>query len=335
MSTKIYNAFRINGNSLDEVINKVFKEKSKITQDIEYVLIKKILSESIMLYDRFSLEGDNLILPERESEKYRLKYEDSIKMILAKKYLNHRKDTEEDYEERDFKDVEVNMILYPQPIDYFKEKSYLIQLYGDDDLTSIVKDKYLDKWGVKEYNYWDNTDQPNTITDYEWEMRKNHWKNIDIPLLNGISVTFIKSPKYNVFYMYSSKSEIHHIERALKELNEEVTIETRVQKYMREIKESVAYKEYYDKEIELHNLKNAEKEQISKFLVSKGMSIYFKAIDKVKNDNFTEEEKKEFYEKEQLLRKLLKSNFVLDDFSKKGEDIRVESLLKIAKKMKP
>lgn len=37
MSTKIYNAFRINGNSLDEVINKVFKEKSKITQDIEYL----------------------------------------------------------------------------------------------------------------------------------------------------------------------------------------------------------------------------------------------------------------------------------------------------------
>lgn len=336
MSTKIYNAFRMKANSLDEVVNKFFQEKQKITQDIEYALIKDVLLESIVLYDKFSLEGENLVFSQGTNEKNKLDYSKSVREILSDKYWDGKRNKDkDDRDEEDFKEVEVNMIIYPQPIEHFGEKSYLMQLYGKDELTSIVENKHLTQWGVQEYNYWNNTDQPDTITDYEWNIRREHWKAIDIPLFSGISITFVKSPKYEVFFMYNLKSSIHHVEKVLEDLNKDMTIDKRVEQYIKKIKENIAYKYCYDLAIKENNLENAEREKITDFIMSKGMSIYFKSRDRVRDNEFTDEEKEQFYEKENLIRKLLKNNFILDDFSKKGEDILKESELKLTKKMKP
>lgn len=335
MSTKIYNAFRMKADSLDEVIQKFFKEKETIKEDIEYALIKDVLLECIVLYDKISLEGESLPFPQNNNEKNKLDYSKSVMSIVSDKFWNRTRNKDDEDLSDNQKELEVNMIIYPQPINHFGEKSYLMQLFGKDDLTSIVENKHLNKWGVEEYNYWNNTDPPDTLTDYEWNLRRQNWKDIDIPLFSGVSLTFVKSSKYEVFFMYNRKSKIHHVEKVLEELNQYMTIEKRVSQYINKIKENVAYKYCYDVAIKKNNLENADKEKVIDFMYNKGMSIYFESKDRVKEDQFTDEEKLLFTEKEKLIRKILKNHFLLEDFSKKGEDILKDSQLKTMKKIKP
>lgn len=331
MSTKIYNAYRIKADSLDEVIKTFFKEKEKITQDLELSIVKDILIEAIINYDKFTLEGDGLPFKKSGSEKDKLDSSKTVQNILFDKMWNKKEDS--------FKDenpvIESQIILYPEPIDHFGDKCYLFQVFGEDQLTEIFDKKYFSKWHVEEYNYWDSTDQPDTITDYEWELRRKNWKNIDIPLLTGISITFVKSPKYEIYYMHNLKSKRDNVIHTLEQLQQTMTLEKRVDQYVQKIKEDVAYKHCYDIAIKENNLENASNDEIRDFIISRGMGIYFESRDRVRDDDFTHEEKLSFSDKQTQIRKLLKHTINFDDLSVKGEDILQQALLRQNKKIKP
>lgn len=47
--------------------------------------------------------------------------------------------------------------------------------------------------GVSDYDYWDNVDQPDGVTDAEWKQREDHWDialgTTDIPAQEGFGIT--------------------------------------------------------------------------------------------------------------------------------------------------
>lgn len=330
MSIKIFNAFRIKADSLDEVIQTFFKEKEQVTQDLELCVVKDVLMEAIILYDKFTLEGDGFPFKKSEGEKNKLDYSKTVQSMLFDKLWSKKEDSFKD----ENPEIESQLMIYPQPINHFGEKCYLIQVFGHDDLTKTLEKKHFSKWNMQEYNYWDSTDQPDTITDYEWDLRRKNWKGIDIPLFSGISITFVKSPKYQIYYMKNTKDNNHIIESSLEDIQKSMTLEKRVQQYIIKIKEEVAYKQCYDLAIKENKLENATDEEVRDFIISKGMRIYFESRDKVKDNDFNDEEKLLFIDKEKQIRKLLKENIIFADLSKKGEDIFKEAQLKYSKKLK-
>lgn len=334
MSTKIYNAFRMQANSLDEVINTFFKEKKSIEKEIEKQLIKEVLLEMIECYDAFSLRGDNLPLKknqESKEDKESINNDKTINSIIMDKIWNRNKKID-NHEE--VKTLEISMIIYPQSIDCFGEKNYLMQLYAEDEIKDIIVNQFLKKWGIEEYNYWNSTDQPDTITDYEWEIRKTHWSEIDIPLLSGMSITFLKSSKYEVFYTYSGKSRKAITKTILEDLVNEFSIEKRIENNLYKVKEKISYDEIYKEFIKNNNLENAERSVLADQLISQSMKMYFAAREKTKKNNFNEEQLYEIQEKEKQIKLLLKNNFIIEDFAIEVKDIQAQSLAKINKKLK-
>lgn len=328
MSTKIYNAFRMPASSLDEVINTFFDNKSDIQTDIELYFIKEVLLEMIKKYDDISLEGNIFALNTNKEQEM----EETPYSIIMDKFWNKNKNI--DNTNDDAKEKEILLIVYPQSIEHFGQKSYMMQLYAEEGISKIIYDKYLKKFGIEEYNYWNNTDKPDTITDYEWEIRNKNWSKIDIPILNGLNITFLKSSKYEIFYTYGYNTKKHLVHTALENILKEYTLEKRIEKNIFKVKEKIAYKECYDQFIIDHNLDNTEQSVLKDILISKGMKIYFKALDKARDNNFNEEQIVEIADKGKEIKILLKEDFILEDFKTSRNEIQLISKNKKNKKLK-
>lgn len=328
MSTKIYNAFKIKANSLDEVIQLFFSKKEDITQDIEEQILKDILKEMINNFDRFSLAGHNLI--KEDGEKNKLNYETTVHSMIMDKFWDRNKKEDSDKDDN----IESSFILYPQSIDYFGEKSYLMQVFIENKIIDILQEKYFKEWKISEYDYWNNTDQPDTITDYEWNLRKNHWKNIDRPLFAGMSITFVKANKYEIYMNYGYSYKKEQVKTIISSLNKEFNLEKRIEKNVFAVKEEIAYKENYDKFIISNNLENVVHEKLVDAIMSKGMGVYMDSIRQAKDNKFNEDQLAIIKEKENLIKLLLKEEIVVEDFQMKGEDIKNLAQSKLTKKFK-
>lgn len=66
-------------------------------------------------------------------------------------------------------------------------------MYG---ITYVERSKWHKEWlkqpGVSEFAYWNNTDQPDHITDADWEQRRVIWDELlpgaGVPSLNGFTI---------------------------------------------------------------------------------------------------------------------------------------------------
>lgn len=79
-----------------------------------------------------------------------------------------------------------SIMLYPTPI------GTLIKPFGIDDLN-VAGVPAIGKAirGVKEYQYWNNTDRPNRITAKEWNQRRRMWNSVaGVTWAEGRGVTF-------------------------------------------------------------------------------------------------------------------------------------------------
>lgn len=321
MSTKIYNAYKINSSSLDEVINFLFENKKEITSEIERYVIKDILLEMMVIYDKYCLEGEGK--PYKEKIDETIDENESINRLILNKLWDKKND-------EDKKEIETSIILYPKSIDYFGEKAYLFQYFGDNKFLPIIE-KILDK-KIMNYDYYNNTDHPDELTEFEWNLRKDHWKNIDVPLFNGMSITFTKENKYSIYYMNARKKEL--IQSIFDELKKEVTVNKRVENYTNEIMQSVAYEKCYKKFLKENNLENETKEKLRDIVFEKGMSIYFDSRDYVKKNLFTEDEIIIINQKSNQIKNLIKEDIVLEDFNEKIVDIKKKINVKF-QKIKP
>ena len=79
------------------------------------------------------------------------------------------------------------------------------------DGSGIDREKDLPDY-VEEYGYWDNVDQPEGVTDAEWDLRANKWKEIciDDHDRSRLSHTIIEAKCYTLV-------GLHEIERRIKE----------------------------------------------------------------------------------------------------------------------
>lgn len=62
---------------------------------------------------------------------------------------------------------------------------------------------------VSEYGYWNNTDEPDDVTEEEWEIRKKAWDKLDIPADDGVSFgnpSYLTSAGFIYDHIYKDKN---------------------------------------------------------------------------------------------------------------------------------
>ena len=90
-------------------------------------------------------------------------------------------------------DYSFNMVFYP-----FEGKLYGSMYTVQSDFAEL----WLNKNFVKEYAYWNNTDQPENISDKAWQKRGRVWDTIfetqAIPSLNGFTYEITPEQSYDM-----------------------------------------------------------------------------------------------------------------------------------------
>lgn len=56
---------------------------------------------------------------------------------------------------------------------------------------------------VREYGYWNNTDQPDYVTDAEWEERKKAWDFLSVPADEGFTIPMITQYTIGAEYIHA------------------------------------------------------------------------------------------------------------------------------------
>lgn len=56
-----------------------------------------------------------------------------------------------------------------------------VKLFFNGSAYRTAVDKIADKWAWTEYDYWDNTDRPDDVTETEWNGRLGFWKRATAP----------------------------------------------------------------------------------------------------------------------------------------------------------
>lgn len=58
-----------------------------------------------------------------------------------------------------------------------------------ENLGGTMRDALLDAGVVNEYEYWDNTDRPSSLTVSQWRTRKKAWSLLDVPATDGLAIS--------------------------------------------------------------------------------------------------------------------------------------------------
>jgi hypothetical protein len=82
---------------------------------------------------------------------------------------------------------------YPPLVLLFSERA------GDEYRNALI-----DAGVVKEYHYQNQSDQPEEISEEEWDERRKAWDEMDIPSEDGLSSAMVS--KFNAWYGYARRN---------------------------------------------------------------------------------------------------------------------------------
>lgn len=207
MSTKIHNGLKIQADSLDEAIEIINSGKPAIVKSYTDMAVKKefFLSVNIMvnyLVDQSEILKKNFKIdtPARVSEVD----EKSSPMSIA--YMEILDSVQNE--------PEISMVIYPGKVEIGNKNYYLMNIYGDN----IIEKKMLAIYegNISEYAYWDNTDEPDYVTEQEWEMRRTHWEKVLLsksatPSIEGLTINFVANNKPTAYL--SSEERLENLEK--------------------------------------------------------------------------------------------------------------------------
>tara|TARA_B100000614_G_scaffold258752_1_gene281847 strand:+ start:101457 stop:102284 length:828 start_codon:yes stop_codon:yes gene_type:complete len=162
MSTKIYEGLRVatpEGQGMLRFRKEVF--------DTAEPLLRKgydrmVAMKCVDILDRFMVRGE---IPEGlDSEKS----DSSVAEVVTKFLLDNAKEMSRELRARDPEhDFTFSLSVYP-----FDDYTLLFPICEQQDVIEAIGKIQ----GVEEYGYWNNTDQPDDVTDEEWEERGKIWE---------------------------------------------------------------------------------------------------------------------------------------------------------------
>lgn len=185
MSTKIYNGFIINLASPRDV----FEEFQRLSTEVSQIAVAEYAE---WFADSWTAELDRTAFRVRsgsvdESELSKLSYADKLaKRREALREIDNGWWTPE-------QDWDFSISFAPHT-----ELKWLGIFYADkDSFRSLL---FEQPW-FQEYGYWNNTDQPDGITDEEWDLREKNW---DKMLPSGVPINHMAE-----FKLFSNKRLVH------------------------------------------------------------------------------------------------------------------------------
>lgn len=312
MSTKIYNGYKINAQSLDEAIEKLYALKEKAEKAVEQQAMQDILTKAMVLYEEhcfLCIGKDTEKLAKREKE-------------MSRNALFHAssKDLEKIMNDSDAdKEISLNLILYPHKFTENKQSFYLFQEYtmGCTTLRDWIKDNLS---GVEEYMYFNNTDRPDEISEQEWDQRSENWnkvttgKNkIGIPKIDGLGL-FLAEEKLP--YYFRPKDHETEVQDIMVKLNDKLTMEKRVREYLRNFVVNFMLAE----EVMRLRHEGLEDKEINQQIGS----LYIDACENYRDGNYHEHLQVMKAELEKDLRKGLKNFITLEDLQKPFTEVKSE-----------
>ncbi len=311
MSTKIYNGYRIVGKSLDEVMGKIFSNKNDLINIIEEKIKREILIETLSNYYDFCFESF-----------FDTKEKSSENSSAMGKMVSNALNNEYDLEKRERKTndmIDVSICIFPVKKESQNEQFYLIMLFGDKYSKDIVNSSTWNEMKIEEYGYWDNTDQPDELTESEWEERGIFWDEAlgksGVPSHNSFILELKKEYKYNFTYFKDNDELKKEFKESFESFQSEITQikESLFRYYNEQIKDKVAYRAcsvelFGDKKLE--DL-NKEEQQ----------SLYYKMREYSRNNKFTEEELSKINTWSNNIKIIMDKEIILDNLFEKKEDI--------------
>ena len=307
MSTKIYNGYKIPGNSLDEVIGKLFENKNKLHKLIDDNIYEEILSRAINHYHNmcFSTFLETKIENEKQNP-----FSNVISDAL---------EYEKNPQLKEYNMVEVSICFFPQKQELNGETYYLLMLFGGNESKVISESKVWKELKIEEFAYWDNTDPLETVTDYEWDMRGQQWSKVldrFSPAESSLILELKKEYKFNCIY-FRDKENLKEMfkdifSKVLKSFSKK---ETQLLSYYEEsLKEKKAYKicsPNYNLDNDSEEVNNQEKQK-----------LYQEIRKKTRENNFTEEDLLDIAEKLVKIKKVLNTPIKIDDLFKTKLEIQ-------------
>lgn len=182
MSVKIYSGYRIplNGTSVFSVARDV---RAMMQPVMKNALHRRYVSNAINIYQAQELTSKGLLKDSRMSS--RTAYASAVKAL-------------EDFEKESFR---FSLFLFSDPQDRTSEYVYLITLTNPLWEKAFV-DHFTASHGLEEYGYWNNSDQPEEVSDEDWAIRAQVWERtgvLDMPLNEcGLKVEMFDSDWYKI-----------------------------------------------------------------------------------------------------------------------------------------
>ena len=206
MSTKIYNGLKIQANSLDEAIEIINAGKPTIIKNYTDMAIEKEFFLSVNILVDYLLDQNDILkfFNIEISAKTNEADEKSSPMGIA--YMQTLDNVETD--------PEISMVIYPGRVEVDNKNYYLMTIYGDNVIQKKMLATYQEN--ISEYAYWDNTDEPEYVTEQEWKIREKHWKKVLLsksgnPSIDGLSINFIANNKPTAYL--STEERLGNLEK--------------------------------------------------------------------------------------------------------------------------
>lgn len=189
MSTKIYEGLKLNENmdfyKINQLVREIRKEADKIFSE-EY---SRLMMESICEIFDYSLFMEKEELKNYLKTKYKLKRDKFYPYFDIRELLN---------KDNGFFNLNCNIIFYPLKdkvlCQFFHTNPKYYKLYRKTKIDGHELDPIFSQF--EEYGYWNNSDQPDNISEEEWEQREEDWnealRGIGIPLINGFSKKIVE-----------------------------------------------------------------------------------------------------------------------------------------------
>jgi hypothetical protein len=159
MSTKIYNGYRIREKTLPQIQKLLHSFRDKFEKKVRTLVARKMCEIAVNVLDHRAIRKHYSDTVGGECKHNPLGFASECVRLRRKKI----KETSYRDPEFDF-DCEVTVLTG-------KDKTLALLYTEQREITKIWESMP----GVKEYGYWNNTDQPEGISNKEWDARGKEW----------------------------------------------------------------------------------------------------------------------------------------------------------------
>lgn len=173
MSTKIYSGFIIDAGSAQANLALLSSIKEPVQRLVNKKHFKTIQDRAVALLDKFY--AGKLLSSNEAADTDKAEHKDGpLADYSAWAYCGHQVEAEQrkcrqSLERSPFYDCDVELFLRMHP-----ETGALLGYLQEERVG--VYDYLLTVDGIREYGYWNNSDQPDEVSEQEWEKRGQDWK---------------------------------------------------------------------------------------------------------------------------------------------------------------